>query len=128
DLPGEGNTDSEAEALMRARGLLAVVLPEESLEVDLNEQCLAAARMHGYRWGEAAALSTRAWDALYRGDFDAVVPDAEASRELFAEEGDEWGVLHAGDPLAAVSRAQGDIDRARALVEDGLGRARRLGL
>lgn len=113
-------------ALMRARGLLAVVLPDGAAAV--NERCLEAARAHGYRWGEAAALSTRAWNALGVGDLDAVVADATRSRRLFELEGDEWGVLHAGDPLAAAVRARGAVDQARELLEEGLSRARRLEL
>jgi predicted ATPase/DNA-binding SARP family transcriptional activator len=117
--------------LIRAQGLLAVVTPRASdpaAGVDLVNRSLSISRALGYRWGIAAALSTRAWDALMRNEFDALRRDAEESLALFRELGDQWGVLHATDPLAAMARIQGDLATAGRLNLQGMQVAQDLGL
>ncbi|MBO0611193.1 AfsR/SARP family transcriptional regulator [Myceligenerans salitolerans] len=114
--------------LLRARGLLAVVLPAGESTVDLVEQTLATCRRLDYRWGEAAVLSTRALERLRRGAFDTARDDAERSVAGFLDLGDQWGVIHASDCLAALSTIAGDLDDAEQLHRRSMAVATHLGL
>ncbi|WP_123813248.1 BTAD domain-containing putative transcriptional regulator [Myceligenerans xiligouense] len=114
--------------LLRARGLLAVVLPVGESTVDLVGQTLATCRRLDYRWGEAAVLSTRALTHLRRGAFDKARDDAERSVGGFLDLGDQWGVIHASDCLAALSTIAGDLDGAERLHRRSMAVATHLGL
>uniref|UniRef100_UPI003CCC6940 ATP-binding protein n=1 Tax=Allorhizocola rhizosphaerae TaxID=1872709 RepID=UPI003CCC6940 len=94
----------------------------------LLESALEEFRATGDRWGEAAALSTRAMLAHMRDDPDALEHDARRSAELFGELGDEWGVLQATDWLIGHADMIGDHASAMRLSRDGLRIAEELGL
>ncbi|GAA1451550.1 BTAD domain-containing putative transcriptional regulator [Nocardiopsis tropica] len=79
------------------------------------------------RWGVAAAQSTRATQALLRGDLAALRHSAEEGHALFTELGDRWGQLQTTYPLAALAAITGDYTRAARLHQDGLRLAEDLG-
>ncbi|MFG3436510.1 BTAD domain-containing putative transcriptional regulator [Nonomuraea sp. NPDC047897] len=95
---------------------------------DLLHDALATFRSYGDRWGTAAALSTLAFHAKFRGDFDALRRDGERSLEMFGELGDQWGRLQAMVPLQTLAEVFGDYPQARRLYRDGLRIAEDLGL
>jgi predicted ATPase/DNA-binding SARP family transcriptional activator len=90
-------------------------------------RALGRLRTAGDRWGTAAALSTRATQALLRGDLATVRRSAEEGHALFEELGDRWGQLQTGYPLAALAAITGDYPRAARLHRDGLRLAEDLG-
>ena len=75
-------------------------------------RALAGFRALGDRWGIAAALSTRAKQAMVRGDLAAVHRDTRQSLAIFREIGDRWGQLQAIEWLGAVETATGDYGQA----------------
>jgi predicted ATPase/DNA-binding SARP family transcriptional activator len=83
-------------------------------------QALASFRTLGDQWGIAAALSTRAKQAMVRGDLAAVQCDARQSLAIFRELGDRWGQLQAIEWLGAREEAAGDFRQASRLHRDGL--------
>ncbi|MFF6811581.1 hypothetical protein ACFZAG_17050 [Streptomyces sp. NPDC012403] len=85
-------------------------------------------RKAGDRWGEAAALSTLATQALYEGDLAAVRRHAGASAALFAEVGDRWGQLQASEQLGVVAEVTGDYPAVARLHQDGVRSAEELQL
>jgi predicted ATPase len=95
---------------------------------DLLERALEAFRAAGDRWGEAAALSTRAMLGHMRDDLGGLEADARRSAELFGALGDDWGVLQATDWLIGLADLTADHDEAARLARDGLGIAEDLGL
>ncbi|MGK5628185.1 AfsR/SARP family transcriptional regulator [Streptomyces sp. URMC 123] len=94
----------------------------------LVDRALHRARAAGDTWATAAALSTRATQALLRGNLSALRRAAEESHALFEELGDRWGRLRAGYPLAALAQITGDYAHAARLHQDGLRLAEELGL
>jgi predicted ATPase/DNA-binding SARP family transcriptional activator len=94
----------------------------------LLDRALDTFRATGDRWGEAAALSTRAMLAHIRGDTAALAQDARRSAELFGELGDDWGVLQATDWLIGLADLRGDHAEAARLCREGLEIAEDLGL
>ncbi|BCB84041.1 hypothetical protein Psuf_013540 [Phytohabitans suffuscus] len=91
----------------------------------LVEQALAAFREAGDRWGEAAALASRARRAILRGDLTAGARDGERSLAVFTEVGDRWGQRYAGEQLAHLAEIAGDYATAARLYQDGsLGQGR----
>ncbi|MBB6171095.1 putative ATPase/DNA-binding SARP family transcriptional activator [Nocardiopsis mwathae] len=93
------------------------------------EQALSALSAVGDRWGEAAALSTSAVQAmLMRGDLRGARRDAERSAALFRRLGDRWGELQATDALGMVAETIGDYERAGGLHREGADIAEELGL
>ncbi|NRQ32547.1 AfsR/SARP family transcriptional regulator [Nonomuraea sp. NN258] len=82
----------------------------------------------GDRWGEAAALSTRAMLAHMRNDQEALEHDARRGAELFGELGDAWGVLQATDWLIGLADMTGDPAEAARQSEADLRIAEELGL
>ncbi|MGI5206024.1 BTAD domain-containing putative transcriptional regulator [Spirillospora sp. CA-108201] len=72
------------------------------------------------RWFTAAALATRAKQAVGHGDLAAMERDAVRSAALFAELGDPWGRLEASDALVRRAEITGDYDGAARLLRDGL--------
>ncbi|ATL29951.1 ATP-binding protein [Streptomyces formicae] len=89
---------------------------------------LAEFRAAGDRWGEAAALSTRATRALYRGDLVALRDNATRSAALFTELGDRWGQLQSSEQLGVLAEIAADYDEAARLQRDGLRGAEELEL
>ncbi|MFH9733794.1 AfsR/SARP family transcriptional regulator [Streptomyces sp. NPDC017260] len=82
----------------------------------------------GDRWGEAAALGTRATQALYQGDLDAVRRYAEQSAALFTGLGDRWGRLQASELLGVIAEVCGGYGAAARLHQDGVRGAEELQL
>ncbi|WP_158893383.1 BTAD domain-containing putative transcriptional regulator [Amycolatopsis anabasis] len=95
---------------------------------DLVNAALASFRRLGDDWGLAAALSTRAEQALVRGELAEVERDGAEAAELFAELGDRWGQVRTASILGTVAEIGGDYDRATRLHRDGLRMAEELGL
>ncbi|RSM90855.1 AfsR/SARP family transcriptional regulator [Kibdelosporangium aridum] len=89
---------------------------------------LAVFGEHDDHWGVAAALTSRAWNALARSDLASAAADAEQAVALFGEVGDDWGRMQAMDVLGEVAQISGDYPRAAALHQDGLRIAQELGL
>jgi predicted ATPase len=94
----------------------------------LVDRALSRLRTTDDRWGTAAALSTRATQALLRGDLATVRHSAEEGHALFEELGDSWGQLQSGYALAALAAITGDYSRAARLHRDGLRLAEELDL
>ncbi|GAB3476630.1 BTAD domain-containing putative transcriptional regulator [Amycolatopsis cihanbeyliensis] len=91
-----------------------------SVSEDLMDRALAAFRVLGDRWGTAAVLSTRSFQAKLRGDFAALKRNGEQSLALFRELGDHWGQLQAIAPLATLAEVMGDYEQAGRLHRDAL--------
>ncbi|MEO3973543.1 BTAD domain-containing putative transcriptional regulator [Streptomyces sp. CAU 1734] len=94
----------------------------------LVERALACFRPAGDRWGTAAALSTRAGQALLRGDLGAARSGAAEADALFRELGDAWGLLQTSYPLATLAAITGDYTDAARLHETGFRLAEELDL
>ncbi|MEV7510090.1 BTAD domain-containing putative transcriptional regulator [Streptomyces sp. NPDC091201] len=82
----------------------------------------------GDRWGEAAALSSLATRALYRGDLAELRRNAGAAAAAFGELGDRWGLLQSSEQLGVLAEIGGDYPEAARLHRDGLHGARELRL
>ncbi|ONI88649.1 AfsR family transcriptional regulator [Actinosynnema sp. ALI-1.44] len=89
---------------------------------------LAVFHGHADRWGTAATLTTRAWNALARSDMATAADDAGRAVALFGELGDSWGRMQAMGVLGEVAQITGDYPRAARLHRDGLRIAEDLGL
>jgi len=101
---------------------------DDKLTAELLDRALEAFTGQGDRWGEAAALSTRAMLAHMRDDLSALEADARRSAALFGDLGDDWGVLQATDWLIGLADLTGDHTEADRLSRDGLRIAEDLGL
>jgi tetratricopeptide (TPR) repeat protein len=95
---------------------------------ELVNKALATFRSLGDRWGIAAALSSRSFQAKLRGHFSVLRRDGERSLDMFRELGDQWGQLQAMAPLATLAEVVGDYEHAGRLYRDGLRMAEDLGL
>ncbi|MFI0355190.1 AfsR/SARP family transcriptional regulator [Actinomadura sp. 9N407] len=122
-----GNEDvgNEHDVLARARAewfLAYVHWPYGDLAANevRADRALAAFQEHGDRWGTAAALSTRAKQAMVRGDLDGLRRDGERALVLFDELGDRWGRLEATEALGRHAEITGDYGRAATLRREGL--------
>jgi predicted ATPase/DNA-binding SARP family transcriptional activator len=91
-------------------------------------RALAGFRALGDQWGIAAALSTRAKQAIIRGDRAAARHYAQHSLALFRALGDRWGQLQAIEWLGAAEAAAGDHEQAARLRREALRMAEELGL
>ena len=114
-----------AGSLLGAAALEAGLIPEAEA---LLTEALAIAVASGDRWGEAVAMTSRCMLAHMHGDPDGLEAQAMRAESLFAELGDDWGRLAAGEWLGAHAELIGDLDRGEKLLEDGLDEAERLGL
>ncbi|GII90550.1 BTAD domain-containing putative transcriptional regulator [Sinosporangium siamense] len=101
---------------------------DETVTEKLLERALETFRAYGDRWGEAAALSTRAMLSHLRHDLAGLEHDARRSATLFAELGDDWGVLQATDWLIGLADLTGDHAEAARLSRAHLRVAEDLGL
>ena len=101
---------------------------DEAATGKLLESALDAFRVAGDRWGEAAALSTRAMLAHIRSDPAALEHDARRAADLFTALGDEWGVLQATDWLIGLADMTGDWAEGARLARSGLRMAEELEL
>ncbi|WP_412519364.1 tetratricopeptide repeat protein [Actinomadura madurae] len=95
---------------------------------ELATRALEGFRAAGDVWGEAAALATRAAQALSAGEPGEAERDGERALELFGKAGDRWGRLQATETLGLLAEVTGDYARARELHESGLHDAEELGL
>ncbi|MCP2336167.1 BTAD domain-containing putative transcriptional regulator [Actinomadura rupiterrae] len=92
------------------------------------ERTLEMFKAEGDRWGEAAALSTRAKLRMVGGDLADMERDAERALRLFGELGDAWGELEAADAVARHAEIVGDYGRAVRMRREVRDRAERLGM
>lgn len=86
----------------------------------LVERALTSFHALADRWGIAAALCSRAFQAKQRGDLAGLHRDGERSLELFTEVGDEWGQLQASVPLTTLAEIDGRYELAAGLYGNGL--------
>ncbi|WP_188195509.1 BTAD domain-containing putative transcriptional regulator [Nonomuraea sp. SYSU D8015] len=131
EVLGEYEKVADPAGLARAAWFLAAAIidyGDESATGELLERALETFQDVGDRWGEAAALSTRAMLAHIREDAAALERDVRRSAELFGELGDDWGVLQATDWLIGLADMTGDHAEAARLSEAGLRMAEDLGL
>ncbi|MFF0275088.1 BTAD domain-containing putative transcriptional regulator [Streptomyces sp. NPDC004330] len=115
----------------RARWFLAHALcgtGSQSEGTRLTGEALDAARAHGDRWVEAAALADRSVQRLLGGDVAGAERDASRSDALFEEVGDACCRLWSVYPLATVAEIHGRYERADRLKRAGLAAAEGLGL
>jgi predicted ATPase/DNA-binding SARP family transcriptional activator len=120
-----------AGARARAQWFLGFVecdMGDLSVSEELVNRALRTARATADRWCIAAALSTKAKQAMLRGNLGEVQRSGEQSLELFCELGDRWGRLQSTEWLGALARIRGDYRRATRFHRDGLRMARALGL
>jgi predicted ATPase/DNA-binding SARP family transcriptional activator len=121
----------DAGARARAEWFLGFVecdLGDLSVSEELVNRALRSARAVADRWCIAAALSTRAKQALLRGNLGEVQRSGAQSLDMFRALGDRWGQLQSMEWLGALARIRGDYQRATDLHRDGLGMAEELGL
>ncbi|ETK30921.1 BTAD domain-containing putative transcriptional regulator, partial [Microbispora sp. ATCC PTA-5024] len=115
----------------RGTWFVAAALIERG-ELTLAEELLSsaedAAGKAADRWTEAAVLASRAKLAHAGGDLAALERDGARSAEIFAELGDRWGGVQAGQWMAGLAELTGDHDRAAALLREALSRAEELSL
>lgn len=109
-------------------GFVECDLGDLSISEELVRRALATAQAAGDCWGIATALSTRAKQAMLRGDFAEVERSGEGSLEMFRQLGDRWGQLQSTEWLGALARVRGDYEAACHLHEIGLRMAEELGL
>lgn len=114
---------------------LATVDGDHEQGVSLAEEGLMLARVHGNRRGEAEALDSLAFSAMFRGDLKQaealysdllkVLQGSDRSGESPAlnafsggrpADDPEW-IAHTFDSLAQITLGQGDLQRAAALAE-----------
>ncbi|MFD0476068.1 ATP-binding protein [Nonomuraea thailandensis] len=86
----------------------------------LLTEALAGFRAADDRWGEAAALASRAKQAMFQGDHALAERAGARSLASFDELGDGWGRLQASDMLGYLAEINGDYDRAGRLHREGL--------
>ena len=116
---GASSRSRESEGLARERR-------QDPIAVTAAREAVSVLRETDDVW--TLALAT-----FYAGTFalvlavDDPVPELEESRKLFAEIGDEWGVGGASFYLGVVATSQGQLTRARELIEDSVGAFRREG-
>ncbi|MGI5350437.1 AfsR/SARP family transcriptional regulator [Streptomyces sp. CA-250714] len=92
------------------------------------DAALDAFRAAGDRWGTAAALCSRSFNAQERADLAASVAAGRESLELFTELGDRWGQLQAAEALGSAAEITGDYDEAARLRRISVEVAEELGL
>jgi tetratricopeptide (TPR) repeat protein len=125
---GDGAPAGEVLDLLAGLVDRSLVVRGDGPRFRLLERALDTCRAAGDRWGEAAALSTRAMLAHIRDDLAALEHDARRSAKLFGELGDDWGVLQATDWLIGLADLTGDQAEAARLSRAGLRIAEELGL
>ncbi|WP_329403947.1 BTAD domain-containing putative transcriptional regulator [Streptomyces melanogenes] len=120
---GYGGADGEYDgADARARWFLALArcgFADPSAE-GRTAGLLAEFQAADDRWGMAATQSTRATEAMYRGDLTDLRRYAVDSAARFAELGDRWGQLRATEQLGVLAEIAGDYGEAARLHRDGV--------
>ncbi|MFI1103907.1 ATP-binding protein [Streptomyces melanogenes] len=123
DAPPNQPTDGEYDgADTRARwflGLARCGFADASAE-DRTAGLLAEFQADDDRWGMAAMQSTRATEAMYRGNLTDLRRYAVDSAARFAELGDRWGRLRATEQLGVLAEIAGDYGEAARLHRDGV--------
>ncbi len=109
-------------------GFVACDLGDLSVSEELVNRALRTARAVKDRWCIAAALSTKAKQAMVRGDLGEVERSGARSLEMFRALGDGWGQLQSMEWLGALARIRGDYGLATRLHRDGWRMAEELGL
>jgi predicted ATPase/DNA-binding SARP family transcriptional activator len=108
-------------------GFVECDLGDLSVSEELVNRALRTARAVADRWCIAAALSTRAKQAMLRGDLGEVERSGAQSLELFRALGDRWGQLQSMEWLGALARIRGDYEQATQLHRNGWRMAEELG-
>ncbi|GAA5001414.1 BTAD domain-containing putative transcriptional regulator [Actinopolymorpha pittospori] len=130
-FPAAEEAADDRAGLARARWFLGYALLSAGEDLarseSLVERALADLRADGDRWGTAAAQSTRATQALLRGDLASARASAADGHALFEALGDRWGRLQTAYPLAALATIAGDYPHAARLHQSGLDLAEELG-
>jgi tetratricopeptide (TPR) repeat protein len=106
-------------------GILASGQGDYDHAVELCEESLSLYRRMGYRKGTSGPLRELGAVAYHRGDYDEAVRLSEQALDLTHEFGSTFGHGLAVCTLADALRAQGDVERARALLEGSLTSLRR---
>ncbi|MFI2212694.1 BTAD domain-containing putative transcriptional regulator [Streptomyces sp. NPDC020141] len=124
----EGAGDPAGEAW--ARWFLASLLGFDDLPAAerLAVDAAAAFDALGDPWGTAAALSTRAWQRLTRGEPSAARRDGGRALALFDGLGDDWGRLRVMPTLSALAEIGGAYEESARLHREGTRLAEELGL
>jgi predicted ATPase/class 3 adenylate cyclase len=134
DTPGTRAAYEEAADIAREVGdpkLLAAALLDLSfipfMERDADraesilQEGLATAREAGDRLLTAGFLDSIAYLAVFRGKPADAIPMRRRAIEIFREEGDVWQVANNLVGLAMMLRTSGDLDGARADLQEALG-------
>ncbi|NGO08180.1 AfsR/SARP family transcriptional regulator [Streptomyces sp. HC44] len=114
-----------------ARWFLALTqwgMGDQTVCVRRLEEALAGFRACGDRWGTAAALAARAFQAELEGDLAAVARHGCESLDLFSRLGDRWGQFQATDALGSVAMITADYAEAERLHRVSLELTEELGL
>jgi tetratricopeptide (TPR) repeat protein len=106
-------------------GMLASGQGDYDRAVALCEESLALYRNMGHRKGTSGPLRELGVVAYHRGNYDEAVRLSEQALAITREFGSAFGYGLTVCTLADALRAQGDIERARALLEDSLTSMRR---
>ena len=106
-------------------GMLASGQGDYDRAVALCEESLALYRELGHRKGTSGPLRELGVVAYHRGDYDEAVRLSDQALAITQEFGSAFGYGLTVCTLADALRAQGDIERARALLEESLTSLRR---
>jgi predicted ATPase len=121
-----GSTPTRAYLLAGAADL-ATDAGDPSMARLRSQEALELHRASGDRWGEAEALVLLGLSFAVEGEWPEVPPYLEESARLFHELGDEHNALDTTRRLAWSYESLGDLDRARAIHEENVHRARAVG-
>jgi predicted ATPase len=122
----ERPTATRAYALMGAADL-ALDTGDKASSRLFGEEALAQFRMLEERWGAAFSLLILGLISAFEDDWPKAQPRFEESARLFGELADEHWTLQAIRRLAWSYEELGDLERARAIQEEMLRRARASG-
>jgi predicted ATPase/class 3 adenylate cyclase len=121
-----GPTPTRANLLLGAADL-ATDIGDHAIARARSQEALELHRVSGDRWGEAEALLLLGVSFTTEGEWPKAPPYLEESAGLFHELGDEHNALEATRILAWSQESLGDLDRARAIHEENVRRARAVG-
>jgi predicted ATPase len=121
-----GPTPTRANLLLGAADL-ATDTGDHAIARARSQEALELHRASGDRLGEAEALLLQGVSFTAEGEWPKAPPYLEESAGLFHELGDEHNALEATRILAWSQESLGDLDRARAIHEENVRRARAVG-